>query len=90
LARGLAELQAESPYVSANRGVGMMLGFDLVDPATGGLADPGLCLRLFRRCLHEGILIVGDVPEVRLNPPLVLTDDEADDAIAALRRALAA
>jgi 4-aminobutyrate aminotransferase-like enzyme len=90
LARGLAELQAESPYVSANRGVGMMLGFDLVDPATGGLADPGLCLRLFRRCLDEGILIVGDVPEVRLNPPLVLTEDEADDAIAALRRALAA
>jgi 4-aminobutyrate aminotransferase-like enzyme len=90
LARGLAELQAESPYVRANRGVGMMLGFDLVDPATGGLADPGLCLRLFRRCLDEGILIVGDVPEVRLNPPLVLTEDEADDAIAALRRALAA
>ena len=46
--------------------------------------------QLFRRCLDEGILIVGDVPEVRLNPPLVLTEDEADDAIAALRRALAA
>ena len=53
------------------------------------LADPALCLRLFRRCLDEGILIVGDVPEVRLNPPLVLTEAEADDAIAALGRALA-
>ncbi len=90
LARGLAGLQAASPYVSANRGVGMMLGFDLVDPATGALADPALCLRLFRRCLDEGILIVGDVPEVRLNPPLVLTAAQADDAIAALGRALAA
>ncbi|MEO8899349.1 MAG: aspartate aminotransferase family protein [Candidatus Dormibacter sp.] len=90
LARGLAKLQGESPYVSANRGVGMMLGFDLVDPETGALADAGLCLRLFRRCLDEGILIVGDVPEVRLNPPLVLREDEADDAIAALGRALAA
>ena len=46
-------------------------------------------MRLFRRCLDEGILIVGDVPEVRLNPPLVLTDAGADEAIAALARALA-
>jgi 4-aminobutyrate aminotransferase-like enzyme len=90
LARGLADLQAGSPYVDANRGVGMMLGFDIVDPATGALADQALCLRLFRRCLDEGILIVGDVPEVRLNPPLVLTEGEADEAIAALRRAFAA
>jgi 4-aminobutyrate aminotransferase-like enzyme len=89
LAHGIAALQAESPYVAANRGVGMMLGFDLVDPQTGALAGPGLCLRLFQRCLQAGILIVGDVPEVRLNPPLVLDLAGADQAIAALRRALA-
>jgi 4-aminobutyrate aminotransferase-like enzyme len=89
LAEGIGALERESPFVSRNRGVGMMLGFDLVDPATGGLAGPDLCLRLFRRCLAEGILIVGDVPEVRLNPPLVLTEEGAGEAIAALRRALA-
>ena len=89
LAQGITELQATSPYVRATRGVGMMLGFDLVDPATGALASPELCLRLFRRCLDAGILIVGDVPEVRLNPPLVLTEAGADEAIAALRSALA-
>jgi 4-aminobutyrate aminotransferase-like enzyme len=90
LAEGIGALEKESPYVSRNRGVGMMLGFDLVDPGTGALATPDLSLRLFRRCLEEGILIVGDVPEVRLNPPLVLTEDGADEAITALRRALAA
>jgi 4-aminobutyrate aminotransferase-like enzyme len=89
LAHGIAALESESPYVTANRGVGMMLGFDMVDPRTGALADPALCLRLFRRCLDEGILVVGDVPEVRLNPPLVLDDAGAEQAIAALRRALA-
>ena len=89
LAEGIALLERESPYVAASRGVGMMLGFDLVDPAGSGLAGPDLCLRLFRRCLDEGILIVGDVPEVRLNPPLVLSLDDADAAITALRRALA-
>jgi len=90
LAEGMALLEAESPYVARNRGLGMMLGFDLVDPTTGDLAGSDLCLRLFRRCLAEGILVVGDVPEVRLNPPLVLTEDEAEAAIASLRRALAA
>lgn len=89
LAEGITALQHESPFVTGARGIGMMLGFDLVDPATGALAGPELCLRLFRRCLDEGILIVGDVPEVRLNPPLILTDDHAGEAVAALRRALA-
>jgi 4-aminobutyrate aminotransferase/(S)-3-amino-2-methylpropionate transaminase len=89
LAHGIAALERESPYVTHNRGVGMMLGFDLVDPTTRELAGPELSLRLFRRCLDEGILIVGDVPEVRLNPPLVLTEDGADEAIEAMRRALA-
>ncbi|MDQ6856535.1 MAG: aspartate aminotransferase family protein [Candidatus Dormibacteraeota bacterium] len=89
LAQGIAALEDASPYVARNRGVGMMLGFDLVNPATGGLASSELCLTLFRRCLDEGILIVGDVPEVRLNPPLVLSTDGVDEAISALRRALA-
>jgi 4-aminobutyrate aminotransferase-like enzyme len=90
LAEGVVALERDSPFVAGNRGVGMMLGFDLVDPDTGELAGRELCLRLFRRCLDEGILIVGDVPEVRLNPPLILSEDEAVDAIAALRRALGA
>ncbi len=88
LAEGLVALEEASPVVARTRGVGMMLGFDLVDPASDALAGRDLCLRLFRQCLDEGILIVGDVPEVRLNPPLVLTEQGADDAIAALGRAL--
>jgi 4-aminobutyrate aminotransferase-like enzyme len=89
LAEGIVGLEAASPFVARNRGLGMMLGFDLVDPATGELAGSDLCLRLFHRCLDAGILIVGDVPEVRLNPPLILTEQGADEAITALRDALA-
>lgn len=88
LANGITELERRSPYVRRSRGVGMMLGFDLVDPGTGGLADRELCLTLFHRCLDNGILLVGDVPEVRLNPTLVLTESEADGATTALTRAL--
>jgi 4-aminobutyrate aminotransferase/(S)-3-amino-2-methylpropionate transaminase len=88
LAQGLRELAQDSPYVTRPRGAGMMLGYDLVDPESGELASADLCRELFRRRLDAGILTVGDVPGVRLNPPIVLTRDEAHEAIAALRAAL--
>jgi 4-aminobutyrate aminotransferase/(S)-3-amino-2-methylpropionate transaminase len=88
LAAGLRRLEAESPYVAATRGVGMMLGFDLVDPETGGLAGPELSQRLFRACLDHGLL-VAQVPRVRLNAPLVLRPGEADAALESLAAALA-
>ncbi|HEX6493344.1 MAG TPA: aspartate aminotransferase family protein, partial [Candidatus Dormibacteraeota bacterium] len=88
LAGGLRRLEAESPYVSFTRGVGMMLGFDLVDPETGDLAGPELSQRLFLSCLEHGLLIA-QVPRVRLNAPLTLRPDEADAALEALAAALA-
>ncbi|HEX3604365.1 MAG TPA: aspartate aminotransferase family protein [Candidatus Dormibacteraeota bacterium] len=87
LAGGLRSLEAESPYVSATRGVGLMLGFDLVDPDTGALASPELSQRLFLSCLQRGLL-VAQVPRVRLNAPLTLRPDEADAALEALASAL--
>ena len=84
LAAGLRDIAARSPFVANARGAGMMLGFDFVDPDTGALAGRDLCLDLFRRCLDNGLLIVGDVPGVRLNPPLVLTPAEATCALEAL------
>lgn len=88
LAGGLRRLEAESPYVAATRGVGLMLGFDMVDPKTGELAGPELAQRLFLNCLEQGLLIA-QVPRVRLNAPLVLRPDEADAALEALAAALA-
>ena len=88
LGQGLTDLAAASPYIRAPRGVGLMLGFDFVDPDTGELADAQLRQKLFSQCLDAGILVVGDVSSVRLNPPLVLTPAEAGRAIAALGTAL--
>jgi 4-aminobutyrate aminotransferase-like enzyme len=88
LAAGLRDLETESPYVAATRGVGLMLGFDLVDPETGGLAGPELSQRLFLSCLDRGLL-VAQVPRVRLNAPLTLGTEEADAALEALAAALA-
>ncbi|HET9051890.1 MAG TPA: aspartate aminotransferase family protein [Candidatus Dormibacteraeota bacterium] len=87
LGRGLAELATASPYVRHARGVGLMLGFDLVDPSTGALAGPDLSQELFAAILGEGVLLA-QVPEVRVNAPLTLTETEADFAVEAMTRAL--
>jgi len=87
MAAGLAQLDEASPYVRHVRGVGMMLGFDLVDPDTGELAGAELSKRLFLACLDRGVLLA-QVPAVRVNAPLTLTLAEADEAIGALTEAL--
>jgi 4-aminobutyrate aminotransferase-like enzyme len=87
LGAGLRALAEQSPHVALPRGVGLMLGFDLVDPATGELASAELSQVLFRRLLDHGLL-VAQVPAVRLNAPLTLTRAEADEALEAMRGAL--
>ena len=87
MAAGLRQLAEASPYVRLPRGVGLMLGFDIVDPATGALADAALSQRMFLRILERGLLIA-QVPGVRLNAPLTLTDAEAETALGALHDAL--
>lgn len=87
LGAGLARLAEDSPYVARPRGVGLMLGFDLVDPATGALADTALAQELFTAILDQGVLLA-QVPAVRVNAPLTLSAAEADQALAALRAVL--
>jgi 4-aminobutyrate aminotransferase-like enzyme len=84
---GLRRLAEASPYVAKVRGVGLMLGFDLVDPGTGALASTELSQELFLRILERGLLIA-QVPGVRLNAPLTLSLDEAEQALDALTGAL--
>jgi len=88
LAEGLREIEDGSPYVRRTRGVGLMLGLDFVDPETGELAGAELCKRLFLDTLERGLLIVGDVPGVRLNPPMTLSVGEAEQALDALAGAV--
>ena len=78
LAAGVDALAVRSPAISRPRGVGFMLGFDLVDPATGDLASLAACAKVFRACLDGGLLLPADVPRVRLNPPMTLTLPETD------------
>jgi acetylornithine/N-succinyldiaminopimelate aminotransferase len=81
LKRGLEQLARESPLVTTVRGEGLLLAIDLsVDKA----AD------VVRLGLEEGVLLNNTGPNtVRLAPPLILTQAEADEGLEKLRKILA-
>jgi 4-aminobutyrate aminotransferase/4-aminobutyrate aminotransferase/(S)-3-amino-2-methylpropionate transaminase len=74
----LRKLAEASPRVARARGMGLMLGFDLVDPESGALATVETCEAVVRDCRDRGLLVAATGPRVRLNPPLTLTEPEAD------------
>ncbi|MSV35209.1 MAG: aminotransferase class III-fold pyridoxal phosphate-dependent enzyme [Bryobacterales bacterium] len=90
----LSDFPARFPNVGDVRGLGLMIGIELVkDQATKERA-PELRDRLVQMCFERGLLVLGAGPNtLRLSPPLVLTVEQADcavDIIAACLRAIAA
>jgi 4-aminobutyrate aminotransferase-like enzyme len=87
----LAELQRWEetiPIVSDVRGRGLMLGFDLVKPGTRTLLDKATTTRIFHDLLERGVIAMIYNPEVRINPPLVIGEEQAMEALAAMREVL--
>ncbi len=87
----LAEMrrwEAEIPIVSDVRGRGLMLGMDLVVPGTRRLLDKNVTRWIFDALLGRGVIAMIYNPEVRINPPLVITDEQAMEALGAVRAVL--
>jgi predicted acetylornithine/succinylornithine family transaminase len=78
LGERLASALAGLPYVAEVRGRGLMLAIDVAD----GLAAPDLA----RRALLEQRLVVNATgpATIRLEPPLIVSDAEIDEAVARL------
>ncbi|MFL5576935.1 MAG: aspartate aminotransferase family protein [Gemmatimonadaceae bacterium] len=87
----LAELrrwEREIPIVSDVRGRGLMLGMDLVVPGTRTPLDRRETRRIFDAALARGVIAMIYNPEVRINPPLVITEAQALEALAVLEEVL--
>jgi len=87
----LAEMQRwedEIPIVSDPRGRGLMLGMDLVVPGTRKLLDKKITRWIFDTLLARGVIAMIYNPEVRINPPLVITDEQAMEALATIKAVL--
>lgn len=85
----LANWPARFPIVGQVRGLGLMIGIEIVrDQATRERA-PGLRDRIEQLAFERGLLVLGCGPNsIRLSPPLVITKDQADFAVDTLEECL--
>ena len=84
----LRALQARYPVLGEVRGKGLMIGVELIDPATKADAH-GLCDTVITKAYHRGLLLLScGKSTIRLMPPLTVTEAEADEALALLEQAL--
>jgi 4-aminobutyrate aminotransferase len=87
----LAELQQAIPTIGDVRGIGLMVGVELVDDK--GAPNPALAKRTLAACRENGLLLLtcGTYDNVvRFIPPLVITDDQIHTAVRIFREALLA
>lgn len=92
LIAGLRRMTADIPAVGDVRGLGMLVGLDLVDTAEGGLpfATP-MAPRVVEHALrHEDLLIRSTRDVVQIAPPLITTPAELDEILARVERSLLA
>jgi predicted acetylornithine/succinylornithine family transaminase len=79
LRNGLERLRAKHDIVREVRGQGLLVGAELTRPAAP----------VVERCRGAGLIVNGTVQTVlRLTPPLTVSADEVDEALAILERAL--
>ena len=83
----LREMTADHPHVGEVRGLGMMIGIELVRDRESRVPAPELAGRIVVETLRRGVLtlgggIYGNV--LSLSPPFVLTDAQADAALSIL------
>jgi 4-aminobutyrate aminotransferase len=95
LLEGVRGAAAGIAAVGDVRGLGCMVGIELVDAAGSDprTPAPALAKRVLAECLERGLLVLsagswGQV--VRVIPPLVTTPEEVDHAVGILREALVA
>ena len=87
----LRSLQVEHRTIGDVRGLGLMLGLEMIDPDTGA-ASSELALRFQRSALENGLIIeLGGRYDsvVRLLPPLNVSRETVDQALEIFARALA-
>jgi 4-aminobutyrate aminotransferase-like enzyme len=86
---GLQALAMRHRFIANVRGQGLLIGFDFVtDQETKTLLPNERCIEFFKRCLAEGLIAMSYTPRVRIHPPLILTIEQANSALAIIDRVL--
>ena len=91
LKQNLEELQKKHSCLGDVRGKGLVIGLEIVDPVDGYTPAPELTQKILLAAAEWGMLLgkvglYGNV--IRIAPPLVITEEEADIGVGILDRAL--
>ena len=90
LVQGLRELQKKHQLIGDIRGLGLMIGIELVKDRTPTARAVEARNAVVQGMFRRGILILGAGRNaVRLAPPLILSKDQADSVLSALDQSLA-
>ena len=85
----LHRLKEKYRTVGEVRGRGLLLGIELVDDRqTRKPLDRAITRDLYLECLRRGLAAMTYAPTIRLNPPLVITEETARAGLAILDEAL--
>ena len=89
LMAGLRALARDHPVIGEVRGLGLMVGMEIIDPASGAPAG-ALSEAIIERAFHHGLLLLTcGSSTLRFMPPLSVTKAEIDEALVLLRASLA-
>lgn len=82
LLKGLRNLQEKYDFIGDVRGCGLMIGVELVkDRKTKESLDKSVTERMFLETLKRGMVAMNYKANFRINPPLSLTREEADEGL---------
>jgi 4-aminobutyrate aminotransferase len=85
----LKDLASAYPCIGEVRGKGLMIGMELIEPDAARTPARALCDAVVTRAFHNGLLLLScGASTVRFMPPLNVTRDEVDEAMALLRTSL--
>ena len=83
----LAEMKKALPLLGETRGLGLTIAQEIVDE--NGEPDRGACAKICYRCWERGLIITFLSDNVlRIQPPLVITDEETERALEILRESI--
>ncbi|MBC7964211.1 MAG: aspartate aminotransferase family protein [Steroidobacteraceae bacterium] len=85
----LMAFQEQHPLVGDVRGLGLMIGVELV--GSDGKPDGAACAQVLEECLQQGLIVINCGAErnvIRLIPPLTISDEEMGQALDILEQTI--
>jgi 4-aminobutyrate aminotransferase-like enzyme len=87
----LETMMTRFPFIGDVRGRGLLIGVELVkDRKTKELLSKPQCRMIFEEGLKRGLLTMAYSPVIRINPPLVITEEQAMRGLDILEETFAA